>query len=456
MKKQLFIIFIFLSTVVKAQDWKDIPVPAAAGDGMMWELQNKLSDSFNYEGKGTEFRENWNDRYHNSWLGPGLTEWNSNHSAVTGGNLQIKASRKAGTNKVYCGVVTGKQKVIYPVYMEARIKASNQVLSSNFWMLSDDDTREIDVVEVYGGDRSDQTWFASHMSTNYHIFERNPQTNAIIANHNDQTHFALPNNEPWRNDYHTFGVYWKSATEMTFYIDGEEKNTFTDQNMTDPSSEYFNRELNIIIDTEDHDWRSDQGVVATDAELSDNSKNIMYVDWVRVYKPVEAEVRDIKFPSESLQLKVGQSQTLEVEINPEEVSDTDIDFTSENTAVVTVTENGIVQAVGEGTTNIVVQAGDVTKKMPVTVSGNITSLSVLEQPTFLLYPNPTKGRAKLSGLLSGNYTLEVFDITGRSRFKNQFLHNTETEIDFSVLPAGLYYTVVNGLEVEAKLKLIIR
>ncbi|MEH0152627.1 family 16 glycosylhydrolase [Limibacter armeniacum] len=288
MKSFLSMLLFLLPALVRAQDWKDMKVPAPAGEGMKWELQEQFSDDFNYEGKGAEFEQNWKDVYFNKWLGPGLTEWNNGHSEVTGGNLQIKASRKSGTDKVYCGVVTSKETVMYPVYMEASIKVSNQVLSSNFWMLSDDDTREIDALEVYGGDRPDQTWFAANMSTNYHIFERDSVNNSIIANHNKQTHHHLPNNEPWRNDYHTFGVYWKSATEMTFYIDGEVKNTFSDQNMTDPSGKFFDRPLYIIIDIEDHDWRSNQGTVATDEELADDSKNVMYVDWVRVYKPVES------------------------------------------------------------------------------------------------------------------------------------------------------------------------
>jgi len=41
----------------------------------------------------------------------------------------------------------------------------------------------------------------------------------------------------------------------------------------------------IIIDAEDHDWRSQKGITPTDQELLDEDINTMYVDWVRVYKP---------------------------------------------------------------------------------------------------------------------------------------------------------------------------
>ncbi|WNJ18801.1 family 16 glycosylhydrolase [Pontibacter sp. G13] len=277
---------------VFAQDWSGLPVPPDAGAGNTWELLEEFSDDFNYSSKTDSiFTSKWNDDYHNGWNGPGLTHFDPNQSEITGGNLVIMAARRPNTNKVNCGVITSKTQVQYPVYTEARIKVSSLVLSSNFWMLSQDDTREIDVIEVYGSDRPDQSWFASHMSTNYHIFERT--STQILNDFSNQQHHALPGNEPWRNDFHTFGVYWKSPTEITFYIDGQEKNTFTEQNMETYDGNYIDRPMFMIIDTEDHDWRSNPSngnplVVATDAELADTTKNKMLVDWVRTYRPVSA------------------------------------------------------------------------------------------------------------------------------------------------------------------------
>ena len=323
MKTSIIYIVLLLSLfTLKAQDWSNTPVPANPGQGMKWELQENYSDDFNYNGKGDQFNSKWRDRYFNGWNGPGLTEWRSNEAVVTNGNLQIKASRKPGTNKVYCGVVTSKTKVIYPIYMEASIKVSNLELSSNFWMLSEDDTREIDVIEVYGG--AAQTWFAQRMSTNFHVFKRNPNNNSILRDFNDQTHNTLPGNEFWRNGYHTFGVYWKSPTEITFYIDGIQTSdgSWAQATMLDkPSGEIMDKNVYkmdkpvfMIIDTEDHDWRSNQGIVASDASLADNSKNTMYVDWVRTYKPVPDvgdtnQLPDVSFSgiNNGAQLPIGTS-----------------------------------------------------------------------------------------------------------------------------------------------------
>ena len=276
-----------------AQDWKNTPVPADPGSGKVWQLQENYSDDFNYNGKNAKFRKNWKDGYFNAWRGPGLTRWQSNHSDVTGGNLVIRASRN-GARNVNCGVVTSKTKVIYPIFMEARIKVSNLELSSNFWMLSQDDKREIDVLEVYGGAK--QTWFAQRMSTNFHVFIRG-NNNQILADYNDQNHVTLPNNEPWRNRFHTFGVYWKSPSEVYFYIDGKQtkEGSWAQSRMfaknynpqvMDKNRYNMDRPVFMIIDTEDHAWRSNQGIVANDADLANPAKNKMLVDWVRTYKPV--------------------------------------------------------------------------------------------------------------------------------------------------------------------------
>ena len=42
----------------------------------------------------------------------------------------------------------------------------------------------------------------------------------------------------------------------------------------------------VIIDTEDQNWRSDEGVTSTDDELVDDNKRFYQIDWIRFYKHV--------------------------------------------------------------------------------------------------------------------------------------------------------------------------
>ncbi|MBR8534023.1 T9SS type A sorting domain-containing protein [Carboxylicivirga sediminis] len=49
----------------------------------------------------------------------------------------------------------------------------------------------------------------------------------------------------------------------------------------------MNKAMDIIINVESQDWHVDANRTPTDADLLDDAKNTMKVDWIRVYKPVE-------------------------------------------------------------------------------------------------------------------------------------------------------------------------
>ncbi|WP_010177128.1 beta-agarase [Aquimarina agarilytica] len=252
-----------------------------------WEAIDDLTDEFNYTGKNAEFYKKWKDTYFNQWLGPGLTEWNPENTNVIGGNLVLKASRKPGTDKVYCGVISSKKQIKYPIYSEVKAKVANQVLSSNFWFLSPDDKREIDVLEIYGSDREDHKWFAARPSTNYHVFVRD-NGNRILEDLNDQNHHTLPNDEPWREGWHRFGAHWIDPFTVDFYYDGKVVRKLIKEKVKDPEGLGMDRDSFLIIDLEDHDWRSNQGFFPTDEELNDASKNKYLVDYVRTYRPARS------------------------------------------------------------------------------------------------------------------------------------------------------------------------
>ncbi|PWJ60557.1 agarase [Dyadobacter jejuensis] len=278
-------------------DWKDVPVPAAAGSGKKWKLQS-LSDDFNYQAeaknKGPEFLKKWTDFYHNNWSGPGLTIWDRAHSLVADGRLQIPASRVAGTNKVNTGCITSTERVIYPVYIEARAKISNSTLASDVWLLSPDDTQEIDILEAYGssysaGAKKDLTWFAERIHISHHVFIRSPFQDYQPTDPGSWYY----NGTLWRNDYHRFGVYWKDPLHLEYYIDGKLVRTVSGLETIDPKNftggTGLNKAMDIIINVEDQNWRSDQGYTPTDEELANREDHTFNVDWIRIYKPVDLQ-----------------------------------------------------------------------------------------------------------------------------------------------------------------------
>ncbi|WP_282080598.1 family 16 glycosylhydrolase [Aquimarina algiphila] len=266
---------LFFLTNSRAQDWKTTPIPEDVKNAHQWILDTQHSDDFNYEGKNAQFYKIWKDSYVNDWKGPGLTYFSSDHSVIKNGNLEIKAERKDPGN-VYCGVISAKTPIIYPIFTEVRMKISGLKLSSNFWYISKDQVNEIDINETYGAEPKG----GKTMGTNYHIFQREPFKDFS----KEPKHFEAEGGPMLKDDYHRFGCYWKDPFTFYFYLDGK---LVREMNIKDPRtpSVGFNQSLLMILDTEDHQWRSDKGIIATDEELKNPSQNTMYVDWVRVYIP---------------------------------------------------------------------------------------------------------------------------------------------------------------------------
>ncbi len=283
-----------------AADWDGVPIPTSPPTGFKWELE-AVSDDFSYDASPTdkpkEFTNRWKSAFINPWMGPGKTEWNAGHSYVTNGRLGIHASRKKDTAKVYTGIITSKRAYKFPLFLEAKVKISNQVLASNVWLLSADSTEEIDVVEAYGSDRSDQNWFAERVHISHHVFIRSPFQDYQPTD--PGTWFT--NGTIWRKSFHRFGVYWRDPWHLEYYIDGKLVRTVSGEKIIDPKGYTkgtgLSKAMHLIINMEDQNWRSDKGITPTDEELADQSKRIMWVDWIRVYKGIRNDGGQKKAPN---------------------------------------------------------------------------------------------------------------------------------------------------------------
>ncbi|SNR30933.1 agarase [Lutibacter agarilyticus] len=276
------------------KEWDVYPIPANAGTGKTWELQD-FSDDFNYnapaDNKGTEFTNNWTDWYHNAWSGPGLTVWNRNHSMVENGTLKLIATRLDGTNKVSAGAISSNNRIKYPVYIETRAKIMNSVLANGAWLLSPDDTQEIDFMEAYGASFSnsankDQTWYAERMHLSHHVFIRDPFQDYQPT---DAGSWYKTGTTLWRDDFHNYGVYWIDPWNLEYYVDGVLVRTVSGENIIDPNNftngTGLSKEMDILFTVEDQDWRSNQGITPTDDELSNLEDHTFTIDWIRIYKP---------------------------------------------------------------------------------------------------------------------------------------------------------------------------
>ncbi len=289
MKSLLLPLVVLLGQTSNASDWDNLAVPANPPAGTKWELQ-PVSDDFNYDAKPIkkpkQFTSRWRDAFINPWTGPGLTEFNSGHSYATNGHLGIHASRKPKSKQVYAGVISSKDSFTYPLFVEARVRISGLVLASNVWLLSADSTEEIDVLEAYGSNRRGEEWTAQRLHLSHHVFVRNPFQDYQPTD-SGSWYF---NGVTWREDFHRIGVLWRDPWHLEYFVDGERVRTVSGRSSIDPKNftngTGLSKPMHLIINTEDQDWRSDQDITPTDAELADTDNSIMWVDWVRVYKAV--------------------------------------------------------------------------------------------------------------------------------------------------------------------------
>lgn len=274
------------------KDWDAYPIPVHAGEGMRWQL-HPLSDDFNYdapaENKGTQFDQRWYEGFINEWKGPSRTEWHPHQSFVKDGKLQLTADRKRLSQKIMMGSITSHDSLIYPLYVEVKAKIMNQVLASDFWLLSKDSTQEIDVLEAYGGDQPGNKWFAERLHLSHHVFIREPF--ADYQPKTDDTWYY--NGTTFRDDFVRVGVYWRDPWYLEYFVNGKSVRVSSGKAVIDPHNytegKGLNKPMQAIFNLEDQAWRTAQGLTPTNKELDDKARGNYLVDWVRFYKPIPIE-----------------------------------------------------------------------------------------------------------------------------------------------------------------------
>ena len=327
----LFILILISQSLIGQNDWDGIAIPVTLSNGDSWVLQPDVSDDFNYtaaaSNKGTTFLNKWDDWYHNSWSGPASTTWSRTHSSVDGSELILTASRYL-SNRVNAGAIHSNKTVQYPVYIESRIKIMNSVLANGAWLLSPDDTQEIDFMEGYGATFSesaneDISWYAQRMHMSHHVFIRQPFQDWQPSEFASNTGNPSPNptwitrndgngNINWKDDYHTYGVYWKDPWHLYYFIDGVQvtkregkdqidpvffTNSGTQGDTSNDTRTGLNKAMDILFTVEEQGWRqaNNKAVIPTDNELSNTTNHQFKIDWIRVYKPQSSlSIKDVE------------------------------------------------------------------------------------------------------------------------------------------------------------------
>lgn len=306
----------FMNPPDSGNEWSTIKIPANPGDENVWELQEEVSDDFNYTFESvtseTTIEGKWTNFYHNGWDGPSPSKWVHENVEVSDGVLKLKATRVEGETKVgscngvttnlpatRMGCITSTKRIIYLVFVETRVKVTNAYMASDIWMLSPDDTQEIDVLEAYGHKTAENDWYAQRLHISHHVFIRNlfqdyqPKDQSTWYTGDETTY--------WSDHWLRIGVYWKSPTHLEYYVNGElikisdnldtvgDKDGIDPLNYTSPDGKAatrtgLNKEMDIIINIEDQTWNACAGRTPSNEDIKDTEKHTFKVDWIRVYK----------------------------------------------------------------------------------------------------------------------------------------------------------------------------
>ena len=226
--------------------------------------------------------------------------------------MNIEADRTPGTtNRIFCGNISARKSIIYPVYLEARLKMNQLPMGSDFWMISRDQTQEIDILEAFGTTRPEYNWFTKRLHLSHHTFDR---TNGGFKDYQpsdnngvEGTWYHRNNVARWSASEFTLGVYWRDPFHLEYYLNGKlirtmDKNSYSyigpngqkiNKTTTFNAIDKFNytkgtglnKPMFILIDTGIQPWTN---MTVTTAELNDPVKSVYKVNWVRAYKPVNS------------------------------------------------------------------------------------------------------------------------------------------------------------------------
>ena len=258
------------------------PKPSVAN----WQLVKGMSDEFN----GTKVDQKKWQISGQGWIGraPGL--FVANNVSVDDGALQIitttleKPIEKQGKTYTHGGGYVGSYEGMTYGYYECRMKANKTFMSSTFWLINDKRdasgcdkrTTELDIQECVGEVTTDQQWaqkMLDHMNSNTH--SRDIPKNCTISS--GTLGAKEPLNEMASDNYHVYGVWWKSKDEVLYFLDGKF------HAKVKPAAD-FNIPMHLRMVVETYDWNP---VPADGGMTADKVDRTTYYDWVRVWRLVD-------------------------------------------------------------------------------------------------------------------------------------------------------------------------
>ena len=255
--------------------------------GISWELVDELSDEFE---KSRVDEDKWQIEPRGngwSWIGraPGL--FLPENVSIEDGKLTVTVSKLPepreirGRTYLYQGAIVRSIEPGQPGwYYECKMKANETEMSSTFWLMTKGNTvkkLETDIQECVGVISPDAEPWADGWDRIYHsnlIHRENAFNPENIMNQKGHS-LKTPNHKK----FYVYGAWWKSESEVLFYLDGEYIYTLT------PSVEWdVPAFIQMAIETYDWNPVPERNSRVERAKLKERKTQY---EWVRVWRPKE-------------------------------------------------------------------------------------------------------------------------------------------------------------------------
>ena len=253
-------------------------------EGKNWVRVEALSDEFD----GTELdHSKWQDEPMENdwrWLGRPPAIFKAENVTVKDGAMRVTVGELDKPVTVNNDTFTHQGAIIRSLqpgnvgmYFECRMKANKTEMSSTFWLMTKNQrTKEIEVdIQECVGRTSELTekWGRNwnrifHSNAINRVTEANPEKVQL-------QNMVVPETENWER-YYVYGAWWKSPTEVRFYLDGKYQYSLNPEYKWDIPS-YLHMAIEV------YDWNplpKDGGLVSSGTWEERTTK----YDWVRTWK----------------------------------------------------------------------------------------------------------------------------------------------------------------------------
>ena len=266
-------------------------VSPIAPEGKAWDLVPVFSDEFDKE--VIDAKWNLEPQGHSDLNWPGRTPalFQKESFSIIDGALAIEVGvlpepvtispyGSPLTYKYYGGILRSNVTTTLGHYYECKMKMNKTEMGGGFWLMGREicgSKHEIDITESVGHLSSEAEPWAKDWD---HLMHSNAIRRKTSCNEATRQEAAKILDKKNSDKFYIYGFWWKSASELLFYIDGEYVYTIT-------PPQAFDHEAFMQFSIESYNWNPipDAGSKVATESLE---HRLTYIDYIRTFKLVDA------------------------------------------------------------------------------------------------------------------------------------------------------------------------